>query len=198
MAVIGNGKSACGLAAEIDACDTVVRCGQWPNVFKKGEAGRKMTVWAWPGYAKMNKFMPPGRGYHMWITCPLKWHKGKARAKNVKIVANRVHARTHWVPMHIYMPLRKALQAISKRDIPPSTGMIAIAYAVRTNPSSLLIAGFDAGIVGEYRYADGRPASNTMHPYKAEAELIRQLAEGHWLGEPIDFPVDWRKPCVSA
>lgn len=193
-AVIGNGKSASGLASEIDACARVVRCGQWPNVFKKGQAGRKMDIWAWPGYAKMNRFIPKGRGYRMWITCPLQWHKGKQRAVNVKKVAKRIKSEVQWVPMDIYMPLRKALTAISGKDLPPSTGMVAIAYAVSTNPQGMFIAGFDAGIVGEYRYADGRPASNTLHPYKAEAELIRQLAAGTWLGRPIDFEVDWRHP----
>lgn len=194
FAVVGNGKSAVGLGKEIEAQDMVVRCGQWANVFKKREAGKRMDIWAWPGYAKMNKYQPPMRHYTMWITCPVKWHKGGPRGRNVRALCHRVQAKAVWMPLPEYMRVRRACMKISHKDLPPSTGMLAIACAMMAKPTGMFIAGFDAGIVGHYHYADGRPASNTLHPYAAEAELIRQLTEGFWLGEEIHIPVEWRKP----
>jgi hypothetical protein len=189
IAVVGNGPSAKGQGDLIDACDLVVRTGQFAKVFKDGSAGNKLSVLAWPGYRKMNKLLPK-RKCEWWITCPVKWHKGPARLANVNRLSKRA-TKVRWIPLHDYMAIRHRVQNLSDwaKEFPPSTGILAVHMAVTLHPDSMLVCGFDAGKA----YADGRWYSKTLHDYFAERKALEDLERGRWLGEHHDIDVDWRK-----
>jgi len=190
IAVIGNGASAQGLGTLIDGCDLVVRTGQWTRVFGKGRAGKKMSAWAWPGYAKMNRFLPRGTGWQMWVTCPFEWHKGKHRLKNCRKLAQLKNLKLRVLDLKTYLAARNKIHPLK----PPSTGFLAVVMAVGLAPEKLVLAGFDAGLTGKHLYADGRGFSRTLHPYAAEAAMLGKLERGEWLGKPSSIEVDWRKP----
>lgn len=195
IAVVGNGPSAKGQARAIDACDFVVRCNQFRRVFKNGSAGKKLNAFAWAGYAKNNNLVPRGRGWQMWITCPWKWHKGPRRRQNVHKIASTRHIGVVAIDLSLYRQVRACLKRASKKDLPPSTGILAVAMVVcRIKPEELFVVGFDAGLTGIYRYADGRPGSNSLHAYAAEAGMLSSLAEGQWMGKEVPIKLTWRKP----
>jgi hypothetical protein len=190
VAVVGNGPSAKGQGKAIDACDLVVRCGQFVKVFTNGSAGRKTSVWAWAGYSKNNS-LAPARGTGFWITCPWKWHKGPQRKDNVRALARKRRAKVRVISLAEYMAVRKVSNALSacRRDLPPSTGILAVGMAVLVKPAYLLVCGFDAG----KPYADGRKFRTGLHDYFAERKMLEDLEGGRWLGEHHDIDVDWRK-----
>lgn len=191
IAVVGNGPSALNRGKEIDACDFVVRTGQFTKVFRNGSAGRKLDAWAWPGYAKMNKLVPKRKGWQMWVTCPWKWHKGPARRQNVHRIASARKLSVTVIPLERYLRVRKWVQHFSKRtaEFPPTTGMLAIGMAIRMEPDSLYLCGFDAG----KGYADGRGFGKGLHDYFAERIMLEELEKGVWLGQDANFDVDWRR-----
>ena len=197
VAVIGNGPSAKGLGGEIDLCDFVVRCGQWTAAFPKRSAGTKLSAWAWPGYSKMNRYLPKGKGWQMWITCPWTWHKGKERLRNVTAVSNRRRLHVLAISLPQYMAARKYLNRLipSRTELPPTTGLLAIHMALGLKPAEMLIAGFDARSPGSpgFRYADGRKLRSGPHHMATEKILLQELFEGSWLGNDSDVLVDWRQ-----
>jgi len=190
IAVVGNGPSALGKGADIDACDFVVRTGQFKKVFKKGSAGKCMDAWAWPGYAKNNNLVPKQRHFAIWVTCPWKWHKGAHRKQNVSRIAITRKLGVRAIPLERYLLVRHWVRHFSDRgkDLPPTTGLLAIAMAVRMEPESLLLCGFDAG----KPYADGRAFSTGLHDYYAERKMLEALNRGVWLGDSCDIEIDWR------
>ena len=191
IAVVGNGPSTLGTGKDIDACDFVVRTGQFTKVFKNGDAGKKMNAWAWPGYAKNNNLVPKRKDFTFWVTCPWKWHKGPARKQNVHRLASTRKLGVLAIPLERYLRIRKWVQHYSdwKKDFPPTTGILAIGMAIRMEPKSMLICGFDAG----KPYADGRKFSAGLHDYFAERKLLEALNIGVWMGQPCDIDIDWRK-----
>lgn len=196
IAVIGNGPSAKGLGAEIDACDFVVRTGQCINAFKENEAGTKLSAWAWPGYPKMNRYVPKGKGWQMWVTCPAEWHKGEVRMPNVARIANQHKLNVQVLNLNEYTKVRVACKALSGKDLPPTTGILAIHMALMKKPAELLLAGFDCTIPTQpgFCYADGRKGlSVKLHDYTAEKVLTGHLLEGKWLGAEVATVTEWRK-----
>jgi len=203
IAVIGNGPSANGQGKHIDACDMVVRAGQYTHAFPRNEAGKKTTAWCWPGFAKMNKYVPQGKMEH-WFSVPVAWDKKKSRLTNARMMAKCRKSKLVENPMGHYLALRHALELLSERRglFPPTTGIIAIQMAMDFQPDQLLLAGFDVTKkdTKECHYADGRVWKfGPGHDLLAEKKLLARLQDkGKWLGLEVKTKVTWigRPSCV--
>lgn len=194
-ALVGNGPSAGRYGEEIDRTEFVVRMSNWIHYFPDWSAGRKCSAWAGPFYPKDNKQVPPGRGWEMWMTCPLEWHKGKKRFRNAERIAAPRGSIIRVCPLAAYTRLRQHLQSSAGRSLPPSTGILAVAMALPLAEfSRITLYGFDAGLSNACRYANGRKGRFNLHPFAAEAMLLGGLENGTWMGDPVSKEVVWRRP----
>jgi CMP-N-acetylneuraminic acid synthetase len=189
VAVVGNGPSATGAAEQIDSCDVVVRVRAF---WKHGalDAGSKTTAIAWFGSVEdMDADNMPSVSSH-WLThCPdqiLLMEAAGARGEDRMIFFSRKAglSEIRWLPTALWNRLCSHLNSH------PSTGFVAVAMAMEIyHPTELCIFGFDA-FDGEF--SDARreiPIDQQMHHNMAAEKIaIAEIAQGTWLGTPLEFP----------
>jgi len=173
VAVVGNGPSAAGRGAEIDACGFVVRCNWWQEAFPKGEAGTKVdAVCIWP---KAWTDRPDHRWFdgELWMSTP----RGGARVPTW-------HRAVRWIPEHRYYRLHEALVLLHRARTEstacwPSTGLVALYMAMMLKAPRLLLVGFDATRIdapGWGEFSKVNPWLDVQgHDFCAEKLLIAEL-----------------------
>jgi hypothetical protein len=201
VCIVGHGPSAKDKAAEIDACDYVVRMCGW---FKTGQenTGTKLNAYAWFGTWE---HIPPEEYakafFCHWFTLPLSRccppHEGHGGHWDI-VVANSVLRPIRHVPEYLWQHEAAALhmeQRCKRDEVPPSTGFTAIDMALRILPvTELVLYGFDATTQDRPGWGDNNPQwrDDGPHDLAAEKRLIARLADnGEWLGEKFGVKVVW-------
>ncbi len=195
ICVVGNGPSAEGHGAEIDACDFVVRLkAYW--VFGATDAGSKVDAVAWFGAQRkewcnldVGDDIPICEHWRTWCNkqyeeSPLEWKKARAFFAYV----------TCGLPVVSVLECQW-MRAIRYLNRHPSAGFVTITMVLDRWPKcELLLTGFDATIPDRPDYYDARrPATGdlSVHDMVAEKRAIAELLEGSWLGEPSQAALTW-------
>jgi hypothetical protein len=154
VCVVGNGHSALGRGAEIDAHDFVVRCTSFVTAHR-GESGGRVDAWAWFGspalWPAVLKY-PDGKP-ECWFVLPRagKAFNGKAMDFAAKVAAERK------MPFYCVDPLLFAAARNALKS-QPSTGFIAVLMAIcRLHPARLTLVGFDATLPTNYGWDEPYP-----------------------------------------
>lgn len=207
LCIVGNGPSAGGKAAKIDACDFVVRTTGW---WKSGpaDAGRKLDAYAWFG-AEEQADIPEQYAVHPfehWMTLPLLrcWPphttpKGDPHGGQwMNVVAKSTLRPIRWITEDLWqreMAMLTLLSKTHKPTVPPSTGFTAVDMAIHLYaPAELVLYGFDATLKDKPGWRDNNPQwrDDGPHDLHLEKQLIHKLAvENVWIGEPCGVRVIW-------
>lgn len=193
VAVVGNGPSAAGRGAEIDAHDFVVRCNAF-GLAGALDAGVKLSAWAWfacPVVAERMGQAPAG-DYCFWMTKPLaQW--GCSDIVDPRLLIRWAAGRPiRWVPIAYAKEVAEALGA------EPTTGFMAVDMAIRMlRAPEIGLYGFDAVRPGEPGWGDAREVWPWLvnYPHRQDLEKIaftRLRDEGTWLGQPCATRLNWR------
>lgn len=185
VCVVGNGPSAKGHGAEIDACDFVVRIKAW-WVYGAEDAGQRCDALAhYGGGARVDH--PPCSGEY-WFTRTTErseWDRVACVINNADLALYR------WVTKKVWQKARDCVGS------DPSTGFVALSMAMAIfDPSELVLAGFDArgkDLPG-FNDARGKPWPTDgagHHDWMKEKQLIAAIRDGTWLGEPTDTHLTW-------
>lgn len=206
VAIVGNGPSAEGRGAEIDACEFVVRCNNCIRM-GAGRAGVRIDALAWFGDRESRCSPPPG-DYEHWITLPphRHWpphwqHKG-GWEKIVEAANGRAAIRwvTDWQWQREAAELaRVGAGPFAGRDwTAPTTGFTAVDMALRAlRPARLCLYGFDATAPDAPGY-DAGPCS-WQHDFTGEKLHLAALRDhGHWLGESLGWTIAVTWPDAPA
>lgn len=190
VCVVGNGPSADGRGADIDACDFVVRLKGWWNR-AAADAGSRIDAWAWYGCQEGCRDKPEFTCEH-WFT-----HSPKQTQKHD--TATR-RARRKWFdryaegqPVHVLTNEQwTRLRASTGRD--PSTGMVAIGMAIERFPDCHLhLYGFDSTTTVRPNFCDARgpKVMDDPHGQIREKRQFRLIVLGEWLGKPTKVTLTW-------
>ena len=189
VCIVGNGPSAEGHGAEIDACDFVVRIKAfW--VYGAENVGQRCDAVATYGDWRAWRQQPPFSGEY-WISQTLKQIEensvGWERLAFISRIANLQPLR--WLPQPMWDSL---LQQIGSH---PSTGIVAVCMGLAIiQPDELLLYGFDGTTPDKPNYHDARrPNPNDPHAHDqlAEKRAIAELLDGQWMGEPSRVKLTW-------
>lgn len=202
VCVVGNGPSAIEHAADIDACDFVVRmCGWWRS--RPGDSGKRLDAYAWFGTQWQMEIPDPWRtvSFQHWFTLP----PSRCNPPNSghcgfwqNVVDMACLRPTFWIPERQWRREAAYLAVESKQDwieTPPSTGFTAIDMALHLfAPDELVLYGFDATVASARGWGDNNPhwSDNGPHDLLAEKRLLHRLAmAGEWLGKQRQTKVVW-------
>lgn len=195
ICVVGNGPSAKGHGAEIDACDFVVRIKAFWD-FGAVDTGSKVNAIAWFGAQRkawwdrdLSNGVPPCEHWRNWCNkqyeeSPLPWMRAKAFFDYITCgLSVATVSECQW------------MRAVRYLDRHPSTGFVAIVMVLDRWPTcKLLLTGFDATIAGRRDYYDARHRKHSdpiIHDMVAEKRAIAELFDGTWLGEPSEASLTW-------
>ncbi|KKN79764.1 hypothetical protein LCGC14_0336190 [marine sediment metagenome] len=193
VAIVGNGPSAKGKGAEIDACDFVVRIKAWWRHGAK-DAGEKINAWAWYGDHAGLRECPVGMDGEVWFTqCSnqILAHDPDKQERHLTAFANYSLGRpASWLSNQEWDRL------VARRDSHhPSTGMVAVAMALARFPGcELHLFGFDSTTRDRPDFYDARNADlNALDPHRqlSEKQMFRRIGDGTWLGEPTTATLVW-------
>lgn len=188
LCVVGNGPSAKGHGAEIDACDFVVRIKAW---WENGaeDAGSRCDALAHYGLCPGGSVLPRPTGEH-WITqtvAHIEGHDdGWDRLDYINRVAN--HRPIRWLTTEAWWRLQRHI----KSD--PTTGIIAVFIGlIVAQPAELLLYGFDSTTTDRPNFWDARETTERKSPHDvlAEKRIIAKIANGKWLGKPTETKLIW-------
>jgi len=196
VCIVGNGPSADGKGAEIDAYDFVVRTSVFQRAVKG--AGKKLNAWCWNGNPKTcpGLVTAPKGNYETWWSVHASYRTlYKKFLKHARKVA-KGHGPVQVMSERLWHELKRTVRCH------PSTGLSAIGYALeRFKPKVLALYGFDATIRGEPNFRDAHPvvpwrvakAGHVCgHNLKLEKQLIGALMrDGGWLGKRWGTKVVW-------
>ncbi len=197
VCIVGNGPSAKGHGAEIDACDFVVRMKAF---WSRGaeNAGEKIDAWAWFGLTepkdadhvpaeKVPEHVPPHVRH--WFTDCME-QIGKDRQDRVVLAAGLS-------PMPLYH-ISNAMRNRAARYLHshPTTGFLTICMALDLYPScELVLYGFDGLASDQPNYNDARgilPVNICDGvDMVAEKRAIAELLDGQWMGKPSQVKLTW-------
>lgn len=195
LCIVGNGPSAKGHGAEIDACDFVVRIKAfWENAAVN--AGQRVDAVAWLGTeeAKWKKHGPDGFDHwRTWCSEQYIVNGGGWPARKVFFETFAEGKITHRLSGQLHLRVKRS----TLKD--PSTGIIAIAMALDIlEPAELLLYGFDGTLPTLPNYHDARrapeiPKKGEQYPHDQlrEKRVIAGLLNGKWLGEPSTVKLIW-------
>lgn len=207
LCIVGNGPSARGKAAEIDACDFVVRMtGWWKS--GPGDCGEKLDAYAWFGAEEQSQIpeqyaLAP---YEHWVTLPLSrcWPphttpKGYPHGGQwMNVVGQSVLRSVRWVTEDMWQREMAALTLASrthKPTSPPSTGFTAVDMAIHIYaPGEIVLYGFDATTQSKPGWGDANPEWKDDGPhdlYQEKVIINRLLTHAEWIGEPCGVRVTW-------
>lgn len=196
VCVVGNGPSAEGKGAEIDAYDFIVRTSIFPLALRG--AGTKLDAWCWNGNPRIcpRSMQPPAGRYETWLSVHTSYRKVyKKYLRHASTLAKK-HGVVRMVPERLWNAMRSAVRCH------PSTGFAAVAYVLEhLKPKVLALYGFDATVRGAPGWGDAhktlpwRVAKGGYvcgHNLLLEKRIIRQLMKtGTWLGRRYGTKVVW-------
>ena len=211
ICVVGNGQSPKGHGDLIDSHDVVIRVNGWWLTHPPPIAGRKCTHWSWntalylvglreakeknkPVRKPMPRKNPDGSRP---MLCAENWRSGRKHIRNARIAAAALGLRNkiRFMDKNADSRLQKKLRALAKRKTMPTTGMRALHRAVLMKPNHLTIIGFDATKPDRPGWNDkGNPWRKNWncHTFVEEKLVIAELVDKKvWLGQKVDFSVDW-------
>jgi len=191
-ALVGNGPSAAGCGAEIDAHDRVVRFNAFP-ISQAADAGRRLDVWVWFGWLDYLARMggAPRGEYQVWMPLPLSCCGSGGVGDAARIIEQARGRRIRWVSEAWR---RGEVSFLGGRD--PSSGFTAVDMAIRLGGATeITLYGFDAVAPDRPGFHDARgpfPFIGTAHPWRAEKRAYADLAaRGLWMGERWPVRVRW-------
>lgn len=214
VAIVGNGPSAKGQGAAIDACDRVVRCNRWFETAAE-DAGQRTDASALYGNDSLRhglsdaeavaeaecfaKILPPA--CEVWLTLPLSRCRPFYPEHCGSIFAARAMAGLRpirWVSESMWVAEQHLLTRRRGSWAAPSTGFTAIDMALAIwQPAELFLAGFDATEPTAPGWNDARgeawPLALALgHDLGGEKAVIRELNDKHtWLGNPLTVKIEW-------
>jgi hypothetical protein len=191
-------------AAEIDACDFVVRCAHFLAAHR-GLAGTKVDGWAIygePVYPRgwAGPIAPEGE-WELWFTLPPSVSQGPVADISRALKLARGH-RAYCISEDRWESDNARLGRHSRRGWRhhPTTGYSAVSMALLRKPAELVLAGFDAVAPNAAGWGDpsGLPwliQSNTSgdsHDFLAEKTCLGELADSQkWNGEAVETRTTW-------
>lgn len=193
VCIVGNGPSAEGKGAEIDACDFVVRLRDWQRCAAE-HAGSKISAHAY--YGPWSEWEhTPAQCEHWWTQCPEQIMR-QGEAGQVKWDFFAEYASGHlvrWLMNSQWRELQKHLGA------DPSTGFVSIAMALWVYPETeeLVLYGFDSTTPDRPHFFDAREEGKmgcayvVHHSIVEEKQAIARIRDGVWLGKPIATTLTW-------
>ncbi len=190
VCIVGNGPSAEGHGAEIDACDFVVRIKAW-WVFAAKDAGSRCDALAHYGWGNWEE-RPAFDGEH-WITQTVSQIENHPDGwKRLQFITYTAELRPiRWLPGPMWDRL------VYHIGSHPSTGMVAVAIAMETaRPDELVLCGFDATTEDASFFGDARgnawPGDHgNHHDWVKEKLALKGIREGTWLGQPTKTKLEW-------
>lgn len=191
VCVVGNGPSAEGRGAEIDACDFVVRIKAW---WRHGaaDAGTRIDAWAWYGCKRGLTYIPPFRCQNWFTHCPKQTqsHGSKIRrARRKSFLEHSSEQRTQFLTDVQWQTMR------SFTGKHPSTGMVAVFMAIERFPDcNLHLYGFDSTRLDQPNFFDARRPDLTPkdpHCQQREKTVFRRINTGMWLNNPTKVTLTW-------
>lgn len=202
VCIVGQGPSAKGKGAEIDACDFVVRLKCYWRCAARN-CGTRLDALVHYGWGPIHE--APAGEYEHWFSQPVQQVEslevvdGEAlsmpkRWQRIKKMSDTAGLRAiRWLPADIW----KQLVGYLKRH--PSTGFVAMAMAMRLlAPSELVLYGFDSTGVSDEDMLDAMktplPRSfldRKPHDYITEKMAIAQIGHGVWLGRRCATQLTW-------
>lgn len=192
VAVVGNGPSAIGCGAEIDACDFVVRCRSFWDRTK--DVGEKTNAVGWFGSWEDDPFRPID-GEHWfthcakqvgWLPCGGDGVERLGRFFDASVGKDRrMLSDASW---------EKAVKFLGSH---PSTGFIVVQMAMELlKPDELHLFGYD-GSFGTFGHGAGDPIpldQQNSHDMVSEKMALMDMLDGTFLGEQIQCKVKWHNP----
>jgi hypothetical protein len=205
--VVGNGQSPKGHGDLIDCHDLVFRVNGWWLTHPPPVAGRKITHWSWnsalyligirePGEKNKLVRVRPPRGKYVICVEACRGHK-KHKTNAVLAAAKLGGLPVRQMDKNADSRLSKWLRKLAKNQgrCIPSTGLRAVHRAVLMKPEHLTIIGFDATTPDKPGWNDlGNPWRKTwaLHGFVFEKQVLASLVDDKkWLGQKVDFSVDW-------
>ena len=203
ISVVGNGPSAKGRGAEIDAADFVVRINHFERIAAE-DCGRKLSAWARYG----NTEVPAPRAdqqCEIWYTLPPSRTAGRITpSTNWGHLDYEVEA-ANWrkmicIPEWSYQVEAEAIaQGGPFRG--PSTGFTAVDMSImRAGPGGVVaLYGFDAVTPDRPGWDEARGGKSwpaqVAHDFPREKALFAELRDkGVWLGHPCAVKLEWATP----
>ncbi len=192
--VVGNGPSAEGKGAEIDACDFVVRIKAW-WAHGAENAGERIDAWAWYGDEIQLAGPIPEMNSERWFTQTVSQVRANPAAwdRVASLVRTASLQPIRWVPDLLWDA------AFRRLEWHPSTGFVAVCMAIAIKrPDELVLYGFDSTAPDRANYQDARSEplpprllSHPPHDVLAEKRAMADLFNGKWLGEPCRTALEW-------
>lgn len=196
VAVVGNGPSAAGRGAEIDAHDFVVRCAGFTVTGADG-AGRRLDAWARFASPYIFKLMGgrlPEGSYEVWMTKPLSFWGRSDKVDPEMLIRQSAGRPIRWITSENVIEEADFLRA------EPTTGFTAVDMAIRyLRPAEVTLYGFDATTPAAPGWGDAKylaPGWNAAYPHDFPAEKVAfaELRDrGVWLGQPCGVRLSWRR-----
>lgn len=191
LCVVGNGPSAKGHGAEIDACDFVVRLKAW-WVHGAEDAGERIDAWAWFGDANWapETVSVPVSGCEHWFT-----QCDKQMSKRIDFDArwgSFIRLSQGEPTQRLTDDLWERVQSYLERD--PSTGCVAVAMAMELfRPDELLLVGFDSTTADAPNYTCARIdwGRTFAHAFDKEKLAFAEIRDGTWLGGSVQTCLKW-------
>lgn len=200
VCIVGQGPSAEGKGAEIDACDFVVRIKAFWE-YGAGDTGRSVDAIAtygdWNGWRPMPDWVQPKE---YWFTqCPsqveqheMTQERGHSLAHHRLsfIVKQADGAAIRWLTDKRW---KRLCEVVGSH---PSTGFVAVAMAMWIlAPAQLLLVGFDSVDPDLPNFWDARHAttqSSIAHNMASEKKRLRELVtRWTWLGTRTATDATW-------
>jgi hypothetical protein len=172
VCVVGNGPSAPRYAAQIDACDEVIRL----NAFPRGAAGRKWTIWASAFYPSI-------------ASCALasKMIEDIPQLREIWVLGEKPDMAALPIPaekrLHIDAAERARMaQLLHAR---PSCGYMAVDAAYHRAPDTLCLVGFDQPFTHWWQDAheSGAERCAEVHNIAREHSFYADMVGGRGLGD---------------
>jgi hypothetical protein len=204
IAVVGNGPSAKGRGAEIDAADFVVRINHFERIAAE-DSGRKLSAWA--RYGNTGVPVPrPEQWCELWYCLPPSRTRGQCTPDtdwgNLAYEVNAAEWRPMiCVPEYYYQVMAKAVNP--HRFQGPSTGFVAVGMAIhRAGPGGQVdVYGFDAITPDKPGWDEARGGKSwpehIAHDFVREKQLFAEFRDkGLWCGETCTTKISWPgAPC---
>lgn len=190
ICIVGQGPTAEGHGAEIDACDIVVRL---KNYWRCGadNAGGKVDVVAHYGDGWANPPKAAGMAEQWFTQTPRQLQlKGKEGELRLRLLVEHLHLGTmRWATEELWCKVAGYLWGQH-----PSTGMMAVAMALDLHPDcELVLYGYDSTTPDKPNFWDAKQLTEKKAPHDvlAEKRAIAEILCGCWLGFPTKATLCW-------
>jgi hypothetical protein len=207
IALIGNGPSGNGQGQAIDACDVVVRMKRWVTEGPM-QAGFKTTALA--GYDERVELPPEVLNDYSWeLWVPIPPQAVRMRPCGVDIADLRWimwagwGRPVRWLEDEHFRPLLNYLHGPARtwpqeKTAFVSIGLCVLAIAMALKPDEIHLWGYDrdmGGGLGDHfaKRAWEANLETITHDWAAEKNIISELTQNKWLGEPTAVKGVWHR-----